>query len=340
MTEGSRSPLDRPPRAVGLLGGGVIGGGWAARFMLNGVDVRLYGPSAGALERVEKILLKARRAYRRLTQVPLPPEGSLTVVESVADAVRDVELVQESAPERLDLKQPLLAAASRAAAPDTLICSSSSGLAPSLLQAQMNHPERLLVAHPFNPAYLMPLVELCAGQHTRPETLARAAAIYRSVGMHPLVVRKEVDGFIANRLQEAMWREALWLVHDGVATVQEVDDAVRYSFGLRRAILGPFRIGGGAVGMRRYMEQWGPMLKCPWTKLTDVPELTDAFLDRLAEQSELQASVENLTFPELEEKRDDCLVSVLQALRTQRYGAGETLARWEQVLRKRTAPAQ
>ncbi|MGY4485394.1 3-hydroxyacyl-CoA dehydrogenase [Bradyrhizobium sp. LM3.2] len=298
------------------------------------------GPSAGALERVEKILLKARRAYRRLTQVPLPPEGSLTVVESVADAVRDVELVQESAPERLDLKQPLLAAASRAAAPDTLICSSSSGLAPSLLQAQMNHPERLLVAHPFNPAYLMPLVELCAGQHTRPETLARAAAIYRSVGMHPLVVRKEVDGFIANRLQEAMWREALWLVHDGVATVQEVDDAVRYSFGLRRAILGPFRIGGGAVGMRRYMEQWGPMLKCPWTKLTDVPELTDAFLDRLAEQSELQASVENLTFPELEEKRDDCLVSVLQALRTQRYGAGETLARWEQVLRKRTAPAQ
>ncbi|MGY3464735.1 MULTISPECIES: 3-hydroxyacyl-CoA dehydrogenase NAD-binding domain-containing protein [unclassified Bradyrhizobium] len=322
------------------MGGGVIGGGWAARFMLNGVDVRLYGPSAGALERVEKILLKARRAYRRLTQVPLPPEGSLTVVESVADAVRDVELVQESAPERLDLKQPLLAAASRAAAPDTLICSSSSGLAPSLLQAQMNHPERLLVAHPFNPAYLMPLVELCAGQHTRPETLARAAAIYRSVGMHPLVVRKEVDGFIANRLQEAMWREALWLVHDGVATVQEVDDAVRYSFGLRRAILGPFRIGGGAVGMRRYMEQWGPMLKCPWTKLTDVPELTDAFLDRLAEQSELQASVENLTFPELEEKRDDCLVSVLQALRTQRYGAGETLARWEQVLRKRTAPAQ
>ncbi|UPJ31485.1 3-hydroxyacyl-CoA dehydrogenase [Bradyrhizobium sp. CW1] len=332
--------LDRPPGAVGLLGGGVIGGAWAARFVLNGVNVQLYGPSAGALDRVEKIVLKARRAYRSLTQVPLPPEGSLTVVESVADAVRDVELVQESAPERLDVKQQLLAVASRAAAPDTLICSSTSGLAPSLLQAEMNHPERLLVAHPFNPAYLMPLVELCAGQHTTPETLARASAIYRSVGMHPLVVRKEVDGFIANRLQEAMWREALWLVHDGVATVEEVDDAVRYSFGLRRAILGPFRIGGGAAGMRRYMEQWGPMLKYPWTKLTDVPELTDAFLDRLAEQSELQASVENLTFPELEEKRDDCLVSLLQALRAQRYGAGETLARWEKGLRERTAPAQ
>ncbi|MGY3363376.1 3-hydroxyacyl-CoA dehydrogenase [Bradyrhizobium sp. GM2.4] len=340
MAEGSKSVSDRLPRSVGLLGGGVIGGAWTARFILNGVDVRLYGPSAGAVERVQKILLKARRAYRRLTQVPLPAEGSLTVVESVADAVRNVELVQESAPERLDLKQQLLATASRAAAPETLICSSTSGLGPSLLQAEMENPERMLVAHPFNPAYLLPLVELCAGRRTLPKTLVRAAEIYRAVGMHPLVVRKEVDGFIANRLQEAMWREALWLVHDGVATAQEVDDAVRYSFGLRRAIIGPFRIGGGAAGMRRYMEQWGPMLKCPWTKLTEVPELTDDFLDKLAMQSDLQASTENLTLPELEQKRDDCLVAVLQALRAQGYGAGETLARWEQGLRDRAAPVQ
>lgn len=340
MAESSQSMSDGRPRAVGLLGGGVIGGGWAARFMLNGVHVQLYGPSAGAVERVQKILLKARRAYRRLTQAPLPAEGSLMAVGSVADAVRNVELVQECAPERLDLKQQLLAAASRAAAPETLICSSTSGLGPSLLQAEIEHPERLLVAHPFNPAYLMPLVELCAGRRTQPEALARAAGIYRAVGMHPLVVRKEVDGFIANRLQEAMWREALWLVHDGVATVQEVDDAVRYSFGLRRAVIGPFRIGGGATGMRRYMEQWGPMLKSPWTKLTDVPELTDDFLDKLAQQSDSQARTENLTLSELEQKRDDCLVAVLQGLRAQSYGAGETLARWEQALRDRAPPPQ
>ncbi|MET4359273.1 3-hydroxyacyl-CoA dehydrogenase [Bradyrhizobium sp. RT9b] len=340
MPESSKSILGRLPRAVGLLGGGVIGGGWAARYILNGVDVRLYGPSVGAVQRVQRTLDKARRAYRRLTQVPLPAEGKLMVMESVAEAVRDVELVQESAPERLHLKQQLLATASRAAAPETLICSSTSGLGPSLLQAEMEHPERMLVAHPFNPAYLMPLVELCAGQRTLPETLARAAEIYRAVGMHPLVVHKEVDGFIANRLQEAMWREALWLVHDGVATVQEVDDAVRYSFGLRRAVIGPFRIGGGATGMRRYMEQWGPMLKCPWTKLTDVPELTDDFLDKLAEQSDSQARTENLTLPELEQKRDDCLVAVLQGLRAQNYGAGQTLARWEQGLRDRAYAAE
>ncbi|WFU71279.1 3-hydroxyacyl-CoA dehydrogenase NAD-binding domain-containing protein [Bradyrhizobium sp. CB2312] len=324
-------------RTVGLLGGGIIGGGWAARFALNGVDVRLYGPSASAVERVKKMLANARRAYRRLTQVPLPPEGSLTVVESIADAVQGVELVQESAPERLDLKQQLLAVASRAASADTLICSSTSGLRPSLLAIGIDHPERLLVAHPFNPVYLLPLVELCAGQSTAPETLARASEVYRAVGMHPLVVRKEVDGFIANRLQEAMWREALWLVHDDVASVQEIDDAIRYSFGLRRAVIGPFIIGGGAA-MRQSIEKWEPELRSPWTKYTDMPEHSEAFIDKLAEQSD--ARDDNLTSPELEQKRDDCLVAVLQGLSAQSYGAGETLARWEQGLLDRVCTAQ
>lgn len=335
MPQSSNSLSETRLQAVGLLGGGVIGSGWAARFILNGVDVRLYGPSLAAVERVQTMLVNARRAYRRLTLLPLPAEGVLTVVHSVADAVRGVELVQESAPERLELKQQLLAAASRAAAPATLICSSSSALQPSVLQAEMDHPERLLVAHPFNPVHLLPLVELCAGRRTAPEMLARAAEIYRAVGMHPLVVRKELDGFIANRLQEALWREALWLVHDGVATIQDVDDAIRYSFGLRRAVVGPFRIAGDGIGMHRFMNKWGPALKWPLTKLADVPELTSAFLDRLAEQSDAQTKADNLTIHALEQKRDDCLVAVLQGLRSQRYGAGETLARWEERLRDR-----
>ncbi|WP_247341295.1 3-hydroxyacyl-CoA dehydrogenase NAD-binding domain-containing protein [Bradyrhizobium sp. 132] len=333
MSDNSTFLPEKLPRRVGLLGGGTIGGGWAARFILNGVDVRLYDPAPGAVDRVQAILANARRLYRQLTQVPLPAEGALTVVESIAEAVADVDLVQESAPERLELKQQLLAAASRATAPDTLVCSSTSGLRPSLLQADMDHPERLLVAHPFDPVYLLPLVELCAGQRAVPKALARAADIYRAVGMHPLVVRKEVDGFIANRLQQAMWREALWLVHDDVASLQEIDDAVRYSFGLRRAVVGAFRMGGGgAAGMRRFMEQWGSQLKWPLTKFTNVPELTDAFLDRLAEQSDAQVKSDNLTTSELERKRDDCLVAVLAGLRLQRYGAGETVALWERAL--------
>ncbi|MHC4046096.1 3-hydroxyacyl-CoA dehydrogenase NAD-binding domain-containing protein [Bradyrhizobium sp. 23AC] len=323
--------FEKRPRTVGLLGGGVIGGGWAARFILNGVSVRLHDPAPGAVEKVQQQISNARRAYRRLTRLPLPPEGVLSVVDSVADAVRDVELVQESAPERLELKQQLLAAASRAAAPETLICSSTSGLRPSLLQVEMDRPERFLVAHPFNPVYLLPLVELCAGRRTPPDALTRAAEIYRGLGMHPLVVRKEVDGFIANRLQEAMWREAMWLVNDDLATVQEVDDAVRYSFGLRRAITGPFSIAGGGGGMRRFMEQWGGTLKCPWSKLTDVPELTNALFDKLAEQADARG--EKLASLEFEQKRDDCYVAILQGLRTQGQGAGKTLALWEHGLR-------
>ncbi|UWU81505.1 3-hydroxyacyl-CoA dehydrogenase NAD-binding domain-containing protein [Bradyrhizobium huanghuaihaiense] len=320
----------RRPREVGLLGGGIIGGGWAARFLLNGVDVRLYDPAPGAVERMQETLSSARRAYRRLTQVPLPAEGALTVVTSVADAVEGVDLVQESASERLELKQRLLVAASQAAAPETLICSSTSGFRPSLLQAGVDHPERLLVAHPFNPVYLLPLVELCGGRSTTPEVLGRAAEIYRTVGMHPLVVRKEVDGFVANRMQEALWREALWLVHDDVATVEEVDDAVRYSFGLRRAVVGPFRMGGGGAAMRMFLEKWRPELTSPWTKLTDAPQYTDAFIDKLAEQTDARA--EKLTAAELEENRDNALVAVLRGLRSEGYGAGETLARWEKGL--------
>ncbi|WP_051448472.1 3-hydroxyacyl-CoA dehydrogenase NAD-binding domain-containing protein [Bradyrhizobium sp. WSM1417] len=331
MSKNANLVAARRPRAIGLLAGGVIGGGWAARFVLNGIDVKLYDPAPGAVERVQETLASARRAFRRLTWIPLPAEGALTVVNSVADAVHDADLVQESAPERLDIKQELLAAASRETRPETLICSSTSGLKPSLLAAGLDHPERFLVAHPFNPVYLLPLVELCGAHSTAPEMLTCAAEIFQSVGMHPLVVRKEVDGFIANRLQEAMWREALWLVHDDLATVQEVDDAVRYSFGLRRAVIGPFRVGGGGKGMRNFLEKWGPQLKGPWSKLTEVPDLTDAFLNKLAEQSDARA--ENLSGSELERQRDDCLVAVLQGLRSQCYGAGETLARWEQGLR-------
>ncbi|WP_271619406.1 3-hydroxyacyl-CoA dehydrogenase NAD-binding domain-containing protein [Bradyrhizobium sp. CCBAU 51745] len=337
MSDASMLVSERRPREVGLLGSGVIGSGWAARFILNGVDVRMHGRSPGALQRVQEKLAKARRAYRRLSQAPLPSEGSLTVVNSLADAVHGVDLVQESVPERLEVKQQLFAEVSRVVGPETLICSSTSGLVPSLLQAKMGYPESLLVAHPFNPVYLVPLVELCAGQRTAPAALARAAEIYRAIGMHPLVVRKEVDGFIANRLQTAAWREALWLVHDDLATVQEIDDAVRYSFGLRGAVFGPFGtyfVGSGQKSFRSFFEKWGPGRKSS-SKLEEIPEYTDAFLDKLTEQSDAQDQLENLTISEFEQNLDDGIVAVLKGLRSLNYGAGETLLRWEEGLRDR-----
>ncbi|MBV9943876.1 MAG: carnitine 3-dehydrogenase [Solirubrobacterales bacterium] len=311
----------------------MIGGGWAARFLLNGVDVKLYDPDPEASRHVGRLLDNARRAYAKLTALPLPREGSLTIVDSPEEAAVGVQLVQESAPERLELKQRLLAAASAAAGPEVLFSSSTSGLRPSLLQTEMEHPERFTVGHPFNPVYLLPLVELCAGERTAAETVGRAAALYRAVGMHPLALRHEIDGFIADRLLEALWREALWLVHDDVATVAEVDDVVRYGAGLRWAIMGTFltyRLAGGEAGMRAFMEHFGPALALPWTKLVDVPELTLDFLDKVAHQSDAQAAGRSVA--ELERERDDALVAILQALRARGTGAGLTVAAWERGL--------
>jgi carnitine 3-dehydrogenase / betainyl-CoA thioesterase len=321
------------PRSVALLGGGVIGAGWAARFALNGCDVRLYDPSPEAGARTAQVLDDARTAYGELTLAPLPPEGELGVVDSVEEAVAGADLVQESAPERIELKRELLAEADRAAPPEALVCSSTSGLRPSELQVEMERPERFCVAHPFNPVYLLPLVELCAGQRTAPETVERAAALFRSVGMQPLVVRTEIDGFVADRLLEALWREALWLVNDGLATVEEVDDAIRYGAGLRWAFMGTYltyRIAGGEAGMRHFLRQFGPALEWPWTHLTDVPELTDELVERIAEQSDAQAG--GLSPRELEQLRDRVLVRLLQALRVEETGAGATLAAWEREL--------
>jgi carnitine 3-dehydrogenase len=321
------------PRSVALLGGGVIGAGWAARFVLNGCDVRLYDPAPEAGARALAVLADARTAFEQLTLARLPPEGELWIVRSLEEAVAGVELVQESAPERSELKRGLLAEADRVAPPDALVCSSTSGLRPTELQAEMARPERFCVAHPFNPVYLLPLVELCAGERTAPETVERARELFRSVGMQPLVVRSEIDGFLADRLLEALWREALWLVNDGVATVEEVDDAIRYGAGLRWAFMGTFltyRIAGGDQGMRHFLRQFGPALEWPWTHLTDVPELTDELVEKIAAQSDEQ--VDGLPARELEQLRDRVLVRLLQALRAEEIAAGATLAAWERGL--------
>jgi carnitine 3-dehydrogenase len=330
------------PRAVALLGGGVIGGGWAARFLRNGIDVRVYDPDPRAAAKVAAVLENSRRAWDRLTLAPLPAEGRLEIVTAVEEAVDGADFVQENAPEREPLKRGLLARADRAAAADAVFCSSTSGLRPSLLQADMDRPGRFAIGHPFNPVYLLPLVEVCGGERTDPETLERAAAVYRSVGMEPLVLRAEIDGFIADRLMEAMWREALWLVADDVATASEIDDAVRLGAGLRWSFMGSFltyRAAGGDEGMRHFVEQFGPALQWPWTKLTDVPELTDELVEKLVAQSDAQAAGRSVR--ELERLRDDCLVSVLQALRANRYGAGAVLERHErQLFAAAGAPAQ
>jgi carnitine 3-dehydrogenase len=310
---------------VALIGGGVIGGGWAGRLVENGVDVVVYDPAPEAERRVREMLENAQRAWARLTLAPRV-RGSVAFAPSLREAVRDADLIQESVPEDEELKRSLLAEIDAEARPGALVCSSTSGLLPSTLQAGMSRPGRFVVGHPFNPVYLLPLVEVVAGERTSEESVERAVAFYATLGMKPLRVRREVEGFVADRLLEALWREALWLVHDDVATVEEVDDAIRYGPGLRWAQMGSFltyRMGGGEAGMRHFLAQFGPALSWPWTRLTDVPELTDELIDKIAAQSDEQAG--RFSIRELEQLRDDNLVALLQALRARRYGAGAVL---------------
>jgi carnitine 3-dehydrogenase len=321
-----------------LIGGGVIGGGWAGRLVENGVDAIVYDPHPEAERRVREVLANAERSWAQLTLAPRI-RGTVSFARTLEEAVRDADVIQESAPEDEELKRRLLAEIDAHARADALVCSSSSGLLPSRLQAGMGHPERFVIGHPFNPVYLLPLVEVVAGEHTSEEAVDRATAFYASLGMKALCVRREIDGFVADRLLEAIWREALWLVNDDVATVEEVDDAIRYGAGLRWAQMGTFltyRIAGGEEGMRHFLAQFGPALEWPWTKLTDVPELTGELIDKIAAQSDAQAGP--VSVRELERLRDDNLVALLLALRGRNYAAGAVLREHEARLFAEVTP--
>jgi len=327
-------------KKVACIGGGVIGAGWAARFLLNGIDVALYDPDPEVERKVSEVLANAERAYTNMVLFPLGPKGKLTFAKSVAEAVKDAEFIQESAPERLELKQKLVKEIDAAAPASTVVGSSTSGLLPTDMQKEMTHPERLVVGHPFNPVYLLPLVEVVAGQKTSQASVTRACEIYESIGMKPVVIAKEIEAFVGDRLLEAMWREALWLIKDDITTVKELDDVMRYSFGLRWAQMGMFevyRIAGGEAGMRHFIAQFGPALKWPWTKYTDVVDLDDELVEKIARQSDEQAAGRSIR--ELERIRDDNLVAIMQALKGwnngEGWGAGEALKKYEERLRAR-----
>lgn len=309
-----------------IVGGGVIGGGWAARFLLNGWDVAVFDPDPEAERKIGEVLSNARRSLPALYDRALPAEGRLSFHDDLTEAVSNADWVQESVPERLDLKHKILGLLCDLSPASAVIGSSTSGFKPSELN---ENGARAIVAHPFNPVYLLPLVELVGDA----DTTAKATDILTSIGMFPLVVRKEIDAHIADRLLEAVWRESLWLVKDGVATTAEIDDAIRMAFGIRWAQMGLFetyRIAGGEAGMKHFMEQFGPALEWPWTKLMDVPEFTPELVDLIAGQSDAQSG--HMSIRELERLRDDNLVGMMRSLKKTGTGAGGVLNRHEAAL--------
>ncbi|MBX3596127.1 MAG: carnitine 3-dehydrogenase [Rhizobiaceae bacterium] len=326
------------PVITAAIGGGVIGGGWIARFLLNGYDVQAFDLRPDSHRLVNEVIANAERALRRLTHAPLPARGNLRFVSSVAEAVSGADYIQESVPERLELKQQLLAEIEQFALSDALIGSSTSGFRPSQLAERMETSERMFVAHPFNPVYILPAVEIVPGPATSQKAVERARSFLTKLGMKPLVVDKEIDGHIADRLLEAVWREALWLVNDGIATTQQIDDVIRYGFGLRWAQMGLFetyRIAGGEAGMKHFLAQFAPALDWPWTKLTNVPEMRDELISRIADQSDAQSGDHSIR--DLERIRDDNLVAIISALKFQLWGAGETLEAYENQLYRNAA---
>lgn len=284
-----------------------------------------WDPAPDAEAKLRAAVDRAWPSVQRLGLFPGADPSKLSMAPSLEELCTRADFIQESAPERLELKQGLLAQLDAAAPAGTVIASSTSGLLPSDLQAACSAPERIVVGHPFNPVYLLPLVEVVGGSRTSEATIEHAITIYDELTMHPLRVRNEIEGHLSDRLQEALWREVLHIVADGIATTEELDDAIIYGPGLRWAGMGTnltFHLAGGEAGMRHMLSQFGPALKLPWTKL-EAPDLTDELIDRMVEGTQDQADGRSIA--ELERLRDDYVLAVMQALRKFRLGAGNII---------------
>ncbi len=300
---------------VAVVGTGVIGNGWIARFLAHGYDVVATDPADGAEERMRKAVDHAWPYVEELGLAEGASKNRLTFEQDLSKAVADADFIQENVPEIEELKQTVLQNIDKHAKPDAVIGSSTSGIMPSELQANLQHPERFVVAHPFHPVYILPLVEVVPGKETTKEHVVKAQGFFERLNMKALLVRHEIEGHIADRLIEAIWRESLHIVNEGIATTEEVDQAFIYGAGQRYAQYGPFltfHLAGGEGGMRHMLKQFGPALKKPWTKL-EAPELTDELYDKVVSGCEQQAG--ELSMSELDQNRNEFLVRLLDLVK-------------------------
>lgn len=305
--------LNQDPKSVKkvtCIGAGPIGGGWTAHYLAKGYNVTTYLHDGVEIDALNRLL---DTAWPSLVDIGLSPGASrdnFKWTTSLEEATANTEFIQESIPEVLELKQNLYEKLGDLVDPNVVIASSTSGLSMTDIQAKCSTPERTVVAHPFNPPYLLPLVEMIGGEKTSPQTVEWAEAFYKAAGKSPLVMKKEVPGFIATRLQEAIWREALHMVENGEATVEQIDQAVVNGPGPRWALMGPceiFHVGGGEGGMAYCLDQFGPALKLPWTRLI-APELTQELRDAMVNGCEKMCEGEN--FASLSKKMNQGLVEI------------------------------
>lgn len=300
-------------KRVAVIGAGTIGASWAAYFLSRGLPVTVSDPSPDAPDLMRRMIDGAWPILMRLGGRPDADPQAWTFHADPLAALDGADFVQESAPERIEIKQDLLARIDAALPADVVIASSTSGLLASRLSERCAHPERVVIGHPFNPPHLIPLVEVVGGAKGSPEAVAAAMAFYRTIGKHPIEIRKEVPGHLANRLQAALWREAVHLVAEGVASVADVDAAISEGPGLRWALMGPhttFHLAGGEGGMEHFLHHLLPALESWWTTLGD-PKV-DAAVQKILTEGVAEGTGGAST-TELARRRDDALVRILEA---------------------------
>ncbi|MDZ4735856.1 MAG: 3-hydroxyacyl-CoA dehydrogenase NAD-binding domain-containing protein [Rhodospirillaceae bacterium] len=301
-------------RTIAIVGSGLIGAGWAAWFLAQGFDVRAYDNDPKKEAFLHGLVDDVWPHLERLGFAKDADRKRLTFHHSIEDCVKVADFVQENVLERLDLKQDVIAAVDAALPADRVIASSTSSIIPSELQAKCRHPERVVVGHPFNPPHLIPLVEVVGGAKTDPAAVEWSMAFYDSIGKKAIKLNREIPGHYVNRVQEAMWREVIHCIAEGIVSVEDADIGVAYGPGLRWAIMGPsltFHLGGGPGGMSYFIEQFGPHIDQSWENLGD-PKITPEIQRELIDGTAREAAGRN--YRDLVDWRDRCLVGILEAV--------------------------
>ena len=303
--------MKSPIKKIAVIGSGVIGSGWTIRLLANNKIVNVYDPKTqqqnflkSEIKRISKSVLK----FYKIKKLNLK---NLNFKNSIKEAVEEADLIQENAPENIKIKKKIVMEISKWAKKNSIIASSSSGLLPSKIQESCINPERFMIAHPFNPVYLLPLVELVRGKKTKENFIKKSERFYKSIGMSTLILKKEVEGYISDRLQESMWRESLHILNKNLASTDDLDKAISHGPGMRWALMGAFLtfyLAGGKLGMKHYIEQFGPALKLPWTNLK-APNLTDKLKQKMIKGTKKQTNKKSIA--ELTNIRDNFLVDLI-----------------------------
>jgi len=307
--------VQSPINKIAVVGTGVIGTGWIIRFLFNNKQIKVYDPS----DKQKKFLLdeikRTKQLLKKFYKKKININNQLKFCSSIKEAVADADLIQENAPENEKLKINIIKEISLHTKKSSIIASSSSGLLPSKIQSKAKHPERVLIAHPFNPVYLLPLVEIVPGKKTGKKNILAANKFYTKIGMKTLILKKELPGYLSDRLQESMWRESLHIINEGFASTKDLDDAIIYGPGLRWSLMGTFltfHLAGGEMGMKHMLEQFGPALKLPWTKLK-APKLTNSLKKKIIEGTKIQSK--NKSINNLANLRDNFLIDLQKLLK-------------------------